>query len=147
MWWITIIADIALVAIGFLFCKTYYNKTYGRDLGFFSLSFLRTHEVLHGNIFGIMPNFSNFSYNILLKGFVTIVCILIVHFTDSLWLTHLYIFYLLITYWMFKNRLQHYNSQPEHNRTHIKPALVASFTLPFFHTLFLLLLYITYLLY
>lgn len=146
MWWITIIVDVALIVLCFVFCKIYFIKHYGYDIGRFSLSFLQSHEVLHGRIFGVLPNFSNYSSNILLKGIVTIVCIFMVHFFDSLWPTYLYIPYLLLSYWVFKNRKQHYNSQPNDVKKIIKPALIASFALPFFHTIFLLLLYVTYIL-
>lgn len=147
MWWITILIDIVLVIINFIICSCYYAKTYGAPLGGIMLNCLQTHEVLHGKLFGVLPNFSNISFNIILKGIVTIICILVVHFCDSLWITYLYMPYLLLTYWGYKNRKQHYNSQPSHIQKYIKPALRASLVLPIFHTLFLSLLYITYLLY
>lgn len=145
MWWITIIVDIALVFLGFVFCSNYYSRHYEKDLGYLSLQFLQMYEIVQGRVFGVMPNFSNFSYNILLKGIITIICILVIHFTDSLWITYLYMPYLFFTYWVFKRRVQHYMEQPNESKTMIKPALVASFTLPFIHTLFLALLYVTYL--
>lgn len=147
MWWITILIDIVLVIICFIICSRYYAKTYGSHLGVLMLNCLHTHEVLHGKLFGVLPNFSNVSFNIILKGIVTIICILVVHFCDSLWITYLYMPYLLLTYWVYKNRKQHYNSQPSDIQEYIKPALRASLALPIFHTLFLSLLYITYLLY
>ena len=146
MWWITIIIDIILIFICSQFCKKYYSKHYASGIGSFSLSFLHTHETLHGRVFGVMPNFANYSLNIVLKGVVTIVCILVVHFTDSLWLTYMYIPYLILTYWTFKTRLQHYKSQPTSTQSHIKPALTASSIIPIFHTISLLLLYVTFLL-
>ena len=146
MWWITIIIDVLLIGIGFVFCGVYYKKHYGDVFGSISLHVLEGHEILHGRIFGVMPNFSNFSFNILLKGIVTLVCIIVIHFTDSLWITYIFTPYLLLTYWMFKNRVKHFKSQDEAHKDAMKPALVASFSLPLFHTLYLILLYITYVL-
>lgn len=144
MWWITIIIDVLLVVLAFVFCNVYYNKHYGGNFGPMSLNVLRTHEVIEGKILDVMPGFSNFSCNVLLKCIVTIICIVIIHFSDSLWITYLYMPYLLLTYWVFKNRVQHYNAQTPDNKHFIKPALVASFTLPLFQTIFMISLYITY---
>lgn len=144
MWWITILIDIILVIIAFVFCNFYYNRHYSGVWGEISLDQLRTHEVINGKIFGVTPSFSNFSTNVLLKCIVTIICIVIVHFTDSLFTTYVYIPYLLLNYWMFNSRLRYYKAQPPQFKSFIKPALVASFILPLFQTVFLLSLYLTY---
>ena len=144
MWWITIIITITLVLIAFLFCNRYYARHYGSSTGRVLLSCLHSHEVLYGSIFRVLPNFSNISCNVLLKSVVTIICILIVHLSDSLWVTYLYLAYLLLTYSTFKKRKQHYNAQDSASKEIMKPALVAFSILPVFHTLFMVLLHVAY---
>lgn len=146
MWWISITIDVALVVLAFIFSSVYYKTQYGGSTGIFLLQGLHIHEVLNGKIFGVLPNFSNYLYNTIVKCIITIVCIVVIHFTDSLWITYLYMPYLLLTYWTFSNRLKHYKAQDANIKHCIKPALVASFIIPIFHTLCLVSLYITYLL-
>ena len=146
MWWITIVLDLALVLIGFLICALYYNKHYGGFLGELSLDCLKTYNVFLGNWFEAMPLFSNFSCNILTKGIITIISILIVHFTDKLWITYLYCPYLIATYRVYGKRVQLYMSEDKEERETIRPPFVASFLLPLFHTLFFVLLFLTYIL-
>ncbi len=146
MWWISIILDIILIISSFIFCTLYYNQNYGDPIKQISLTLLQSHNALYGNIFQVMHGFSNYSYNILLKGIITIICIFVVHFTDSLWITYLYLPYLLLTYWIYGKRVKQYKSENESQKKIIRPSFVVSFSLPLFHTMFLILIYLTYVL-
>ena len=46
----------------------------------------------------------------------------------------------------YKKRVQQYRSENETQKEVILPSFVASFSLPLFHTLFLMLIYLTYML-
>ncbi len=144
MWWISIIIETAVIIATFIFCNTYFKKIYGGILGDLSLSELQLHENLNRRIFGTTINFFNISANVLLKGIITFICILIIHFTDKLWISDIYVLYLVLTYFVFVRRFKHYNEQLNQTKKAIKPALISSAVLPIAHTIFYISLFVTY---
>ena len=149
MWWISILGVIFLVAISFIICSLHYQKHFSEKNEmnlYFTSQVLQMHNALYGKKVDIVNEFSNISFNILLKGIITIICILMIHFTDSLFITSIYIFYLLLTFWVYWNRKEHFKRLDSASKDLLGPVFKITYILPWFHLAFYILLFVTYLL-
>ena len=140
MWWISILINLLIVIISVVICIYSYKKT--ADV--FFLETMRLHGILYGNALCHQNNFSNIYANVILKFVITCVCIIIIHFSDSLWISYIYILYLLLSYRMFNMRKKEFNSLQSEEKALLKPAFNITILIPVIHTLFYISLFLTY---
>lgn len=133
---VIIAIDVVLIVITFLFSHVYYNKHFSGPMAIIKVSALRNFQIFYGQIFALFPKFSNFSFNILLKGIITIICAIIISLTDIWWLAFLYSPYLLLSYFTCSKRTELYKDLSPNNQDLVKPVYRASFLIPIIHTLF-----------
>lgn len=141
MWWISILMDIFLAIISVIICVVYYKKS----ADYFFIETMRTHSILYGNSLNHRNNYSNIYANIILKCVVALICIIVIHFFDSLWIGHIYLLYLFFSYFVFNNRRKEYNSLTPDEKKLIKPAYCITILIPIMHTLFYISLALAYL--
>lgn len=140
---LSIFINITVIILAYAFCKIYYKKTLN-DLGVFYFSSLRLHNIFHGSPFSESTNnFSNIYCNVILKGIVTILCNIIIYCFQLLWITYLYVIYLLFSLWVFNKRLQHYRALDTSQKDLLKPAIISSSVIPVSHLIFYLSLFVS----
>lgn len=145
MWYLSIIISI-IICIGFI---VYLNNLFSK----FSKSFFPFNAAMLTNDFNILypqlsinNKFSNITSNLILKTVIFIVVSLIIHFTDSLIVTFVYVVFVFVAWWVFNKRRNDLNTLSVETQGFFKQYVFKSYiTIPIFQTILYLLCYITYL--
>ena len=144
MWWVVVVIDLLLIFIAFCVCRFLYAKHFDDFFANTRISVIESYCVLHGDLFQLNEDFRDFSYNVLLKGVGALVCIYIVHFTDSLWIATLYFLWTIVTFLLYIKRCRIYQRETKEIKDVLQPVMSAS-VIPFvFQALFLFSLYLTF---
>lgn len=146
MWYLSIIVSI-IIAIGLIiYLNVLFSKLNNEWKVFGGAGVVvNPFNTLYPHL-SIGNRFSNITSNIVLKTIVFIVISLIIHFTDSLTVTYIYILFVFLTWWVFNKRRKDLNYLSEENKKMFKRYVFNSYiTIPIFQTILFLLCYITYL--
>lgn len=146
MWWLMIVLDCVVTGLATLICYAYYRKTYGTEEGQTLLKALRVYETAHGKVYKVYANFRNYWSNILIKGIFTVGCVLLIYFTDTMWITILYVALVAFTFYTYIGRCVHYKKLTAEERVPAKAAQRAAVLIPVCHLIFCGSLYLTYVL-
>lgn len=146
MWWLTIVLDCVVTAVATLICFAYFRRTYGAEGGMELLNQLRKYESTHGKMYAVFVNFRNFWSNILLKCIFTLGCILLIHFTQTMWITIFYVALLAFSIYTYVGRCVHFRKLSEEDRVYARPAQRMAVVVPVCHLIFCGSLYLTYIL-
>ncbi|MBO5463747.1 MAG: hypothetical protein J6A49_10600 [Clostridia bacterium] len=146
MWYLSIIVSI-IIAIGLIiYLNVLFSKLNNEWKVFGGAGVVvNPFNILYPHL-SIGNRFSNITSNIVLKTIVFIIISLIIHFTDSLTVTYIYILFVLLAWWVFNKRRKDLNYLSEENKKMFKHYVFNSYiTIPIFQTILFLLCYITYL--
>ena len=145
MWYLSIIISI-VIAIGFIIYLNILFSKFNKEWGVFggAGTIVNPFNTLYPHL-SIGNRFSNITSNIVLKTVVFIVISLVIHFTDSLNITYVYILFVLLAWWVFNKRKKDLNGLSEDNKKIFKSYVFNSYiTIPIFQTILFLLCYLTY---
>lgn len=147
MWYLSIIISIIVTVIIIVYLSKLFSKlnTEWKVLGGIG-NIIAPFNTFYPNL-SIYNNFSNIRSNIFLKEAIFIVVSFIIHKTDSLDITYLYIFSVLLAWWVFNKRRTELNNLSRENKEMFKTYIFSSYiTIPIFQTILYFLCYLTYLL-
>lgn len=149
MWFIPIIISFVLLVVSFIVLSKIYNKVFNSKSSLdntFNRSAAEVISSIQPNI-AIMDGFKNLKANCILKFIAFVISALIVHFTDKLWITSLFLILLLMTWYVFadKNRIIK-NNLSTFNKDLRSALFNSNLVLPIYQTLNFCFLYLVYIL-
>ena len=120
--------------------KTLYKEGFGDALNArLNLMLIEMHTKLNdvpGNpIFSVSQNFINYTANLILKFVIFAVVTIILHFTNSLFLTSLYILPLIFAWQAYKKRKDFYNAMSDEYKKAYSSLYKACICIPLYQTL------------
>ena len=141
-WYSPVIAALIIFIFFVIACVCLYKKHYEQDL--FNLNFVQTHSAINRSNILVYKNFSNIYCNLVLKVIIFIIFSLVIHFTDRLWITYIYMALTFFSWLIFNGKKKEFKSMSEHVQPAFKPALTASSFIPVFQTITYFLLFAVY---
>lgn len=144
MWFLPIIISIVISVALFFYEKNLYSNLKATDQLFLEAR-LQMLNKFHPYI-QVLPNFSNITSNILVKEIVFIIFSLVIHFTDSLIPTYIYIVLVVLTWVKYNTRKKSFPEAKENYPDIVAVLPKAYIILPIFHTILYVLCYLTYML-
>lgn len=146
MWFLSIIISV-IIGSSIIFYLNYLFKKLTTEWKIFGIgNIINPFNACYPHL-NIGNNFSNIRNNIILKEGIFIVISLIIHTTDSLNITYLYIIFVLFAWWVFNRRRNELNNLSNENKKMFKNYVFNSYiTIPIFQTILYLLCFVTYLL-
>lgn len=146
MWFLSIIISV-IIGSSIIFYLNYLFKKLTTEWKIFGIgNIINPFNACYPHL-SIGNNFSNIRNNIILKEGIFIVISLIIHTTDSLNITYLYIIFVLFAWWVFNRRRNELNNLSNENKKMFKNYVFNSYiTIPIFQTILYLLCFVTYLL-
>lgn len=147
MWYLPIILSIVLAVIFIIYLNSLFSKLNKEWKMFGGVGHIvNPFNACYPHL-SIGNRFSNITSNIVLKSVIFIIVALIVHYTDSLIISYIYILFVLIAWFVFNKRRKDLNNLSEENKKMFKSYVFKSYiTIPIFQTILYLLCYLTYML-
>lgn len=146
MWWLAIVADCIVAGLAVLICYAYYGRTYGTPEGGELLKTLRQYESTHGRVYKVYAHFRNYWSNIVVKAVFTVACVLLIRFTDTMWITIIYVALVAFSLYTYVGRCVHYKKLTAEERVPARAAQRLAVIIPVCHLIFCGSLYLTYVL-
>lgn len=143
MWYLSIIISIVIFVFLCFYTLKLYAKLKAKNI--FPETEIHILNTFHPNI-KTLPFFSNITSNLLLKEIIFIIFSLIIHFTDSLTPTYIYILLLLLAWFTYNGRKKEFVEAKQNYPNIIIVLRKAFIVLPIFNTILFLLCYLTFLL-